>query len=86
MRRLIASAFSAQAAARMRPRLAELANVLFEGLAGQEVVDIVTDHAAPIAGRALAEVLGVPAQDHERFQQLTNAVINKIQAATLPTS
>jgi cytochrome P450 len=77
LRRLISAPFSAQSAARHRPRLTALAQELIDGFA-DGVTDLVADYAAPFAGRALAELLGVPAEDHPVFQSLSNAVVNAI--------
>ncbi|MFD9736502.1 cytochrome P450 [Umezawaea sp. NPDC059074] len=82
LRALLAPAFSAAAAERLRPRLVALANELIDAFAGREVVDLVADYAAPFAGRALAEVCGIPEHEYARFQSLANAVVTAIHGGS----
>ncbi|PKW18035.1 cytochrome P450 family protein [Saccharopolyspora spinosa] len=82
IRRLLAPVFSAQAAERMRPRLVALAGELIDSFGDRPQVDLVAEYAAPFAGRSLAEICGIPADQHEHFQSLANAVVTAIHGGT----
>lgn len=59
LHKLIARAFSARAAAELRPWLAALAGELIDSFDPGSPVDLVADYAIPFTGRALAHLLGI---------------------------
>ncbi|MET0134381.1 MAG: cytochrome P450 [Kibdelosporangium sp.] len=78
IRKLLTPAFSAQAAERLRPRLAEVARELIDGFGGRTEVDLIAEYAAPFAGRSFAEICGIPGAGYEQFQSLAAGVVNAI--------
>ncbi|MGW3472880.1 cytochrome P450 [Saccharopolyspora sp. NPDC000995] len=82
IRRMLAPAFWAQAAERLRPSLIALAGELIDSFGERPQVDLVAEYAAAFAGRSLAEIFGIPADQHEHFQSLANAVVTAIHGGT----
>ncbi|OLL75057.1 biotin biosynthesis cytochrome P450 [Pseudonocardia sp. Ae168_Ps1] len=70
LRRLLSRGFTPRAVDRLRPRIEELADELL-GTAtadGSGTVDLVRDYAYPLTASVIAEMLGVPRQDQDRFK------------------
>ncbi|GAA3009794.1 cytochrome P450 [Streptomyces fulvorobeus] len=68
----VAAAFSAERAARWRPRVEEIAGHLAESLRdGPGPVDLVASYTAPFAGRVVCELLGF---DGDRWPEITGDV------------
>ncbi|MFJ7217524.1 cytochrome P450 [Amycolatopsis sp. NPDC098790] len=75
LRGLVAKAFTMRRVEGLRPRVAELAGGLIDGMrAGGEPADLVAGYALPIPVAVICEFLGVPAGDRERFRGWTEAV------------
>ncbi|WP_165614073.1 cytochrome P450 [Mycolicibacterium holsaticum] len=54
----------------------DLADELARGLPHDREFDIKHDYALPIPERAICRILGVPAEDHKRWERWTEAVLN----------
>lgn len=74
LRRLVQAAFTPGYVAGLRPRVQEIVDDLLERAAGEGSVDLVEGYGAPLAVTVIAEVLGVPAHDHDRFRGWAVAV------------
>jgi cytochrome P450 len=59
---------------RLLERIAEATAHVTEGLPHAESLDLVHDYAYPLPIRVIAELLGVPERDHDRFQMWSHAV------------
>lgn len=68
LRGLVSRAFTPRAIERMRPRVEELADHWLARLASRGEIELVADFAAPLPVTIIAEMLGVPSEDHERFR------------------
>ncbi|HET8630953.1 MAG TPA: cytochrome P450 [Thermomicrobiales bacterium] len=69
LRGLVTPAFSAKMAEAKRPRIRQIADGLLDRVTGRGALDIIADLAVPLPGRAIADLLGVPAEDQERFSR-----------------
>ncbi|QCX26149.1 cytochrome P450 [Nocardioides jishulii] len=69
-RRLVTGVFTKRAVERLRGRTEELATELLDALEEKarrgETVDVVADYCAPLPVAVIAEILGVPEDQHER--------------------
>lgn len=73
LRKLLSRAFTPRAVSRMRPRIAELADELLDAsLTGH--TDLITDFAYPLTASVIAEMLGVPREDRERFKDWSDQI------------
>jgi hypothetical protein len=68
MRSLANKAFTPRVVERSRPHIAEIANELLDALPEPGSLDVVADLAVPLPMIVIAEVLGVPLSDRERFK------------------
>src|SRR5262245_22916458 len=67
LRALVGRAFTARTIERLRPRVAAITDELLDRASRRRGMDAVLDFAYPLPVTAIAELLGVPVEDHERF-------------------
>ncbi|HEM46461.1 MAG TPA: cytochrome P450, partial [Alphaproteobacteria bacterium] len=75
LRALVGKAFSPRAVARMRPRIASWIDELLGKLPSHGEIDWIRDFAAPLPVSVIAELLGVPARDRERFRRWSDDAV-----------
>ncbi|WP_239075562.1 cytochrome P450 [Planosporangium flavigriseum] len=68
LRRLVSSAFTPRVVTALRPRITEIVDSLFRRVAEQGRMDVIDDLAYPLPVQIISELLGVPAEDHERLR------------------
>jgi cytochrome P450 len=78
MRNLVNKAFTPRTIERVRPHIEEIANELIDGLPDPDQIDVVRDLAVPLPVIVIAETLGVPPGERERFKAWSSDI-----AATL---
>jgi cytochrome P450 len=76
VRGLVAGAFSARRVAAMRPGVRAAAEALLDALPGDRPVDLVAHYARPLSVRVVGDLLGVPAADHGRFADWSDALLS----------
>jgi cytochrome P450 len=69
-RRLVSKVFTVRAVEGLRPRIEAVAQNLLDGLAGQNDVDLVASYAERLPVAVIAQILGVPPEDHEKVLRL----------------
>ncbi|MFV0523392.1 MAG: cytochrome P450 [Acidimicrobiales bacterium] len=74
MRRLVSADFTPRAAARLQPRIAELATQIVDEVVERGECDLVTDLAGEMPSFVIAELLGIPLEDGRRLYHFTEAV------------
>jgi cytochrome P450 len=78
MRNLVNKAFTPRVVERMRPRIKAIANELLDALPDSRRLDVVTDLAVPLPVIVIAETLGVPASDRERFKAWSSDIAGSL--------
>jgi cytochrome P450 len=73
LRGLVNKAFSPRVLAAIRPRIAEIIDELLEPVAGRASMDVIADLSLPLPAIVIAELLGVPVDDRERFLAWSDA-------------
>ena len=68
LRALVSKAFTPRAVAALSPRIEETVGVLLDALAGKGRFDLISEFAYPLPDIVIAEMLGIPAQDRDRFR------------------
>lgn len=70
LRRLLARAFTPRAVDKMRPAITRLAGALLNDVIarGDGQIDLIGDYAYPLTASVIAEMLGVPPGDRDRFK------------------
>jgi len=59
----------------MRPLIQEIVNELLDGIAGRAEFDLVSELAWPLPVIVIAEMLGIPREDRERFKRWSDAMV-----------
>ncbi|HEY1375745.1 MAG TPA: cytochrome P450 [Gemmataceae bacterium] len=75
LRGLVNVAFTPRLVEQMRGRVQELADDLLDAAARRGTADLVRDFALPLPTTVIAEVLGVPAADREKFHRWSTALV-----------
>jgi cytochrome P450 len=88
LRRLVTGAFARGHVERLRPRIAELAYRLAEGVADAGAdgspVDLIALYAEPLPVQVIAELLGVPEPDWPLLRPWSNAIVKMYEYAVSP--
>jgi len=77
LRRLVSRAFAPRMIERLRPRVEEIANALLEEMGPRGEMDLVEHFAFPLPITVIAELLGIPVADRERFREWSNAIVSR---------
>ncbi len=75
-RSLVSQPFTPLAASRLAGRIKSLATELLDGIADRGQMDIIDDLAFPLPLRVMADLLGLPLGDEERYAALSKDILN----------
>jgi len=81
LRRLVTKAFTPRMVERLRPRIQEIADELIDRVEARGEMGLVEEFAFPFPITVIAELLGVPAADRDRFRTWSNAIVTPALAA-----
>ncbi len=76
LRGLVNKAFTPRRIEALRPRIEALVAGLLDGIGDGGELDVIHDLAEPLPAIVIAELLGVPAEDHRRFRQWSQTLID----------
>jgi cytochrome P450 len=86
VRGLVSKAFTPRRVAALRPRIEAIVEELLAEAAVRGRMDAIEDFAAPLPAIVIAELLGVPAEDHRQFKQWSSELVSGLgQANPLET-
>jgi len=74
IRRLVAHGFTPRSVAALEPRIRETVAVLLGNMEEKDRFDLIEDLAFPLPVIVIAEMLGVPPEDREQFNEWSNIV------------
>jgi cytochrome P450 len=75
LRRLVTKAFTPRMVEQLRPRFEEIAGGLLDAVEARGEMDIVEEYAFPLPITVIAELLGIPVADRDRFRRWSNAIV-----------
>lgn len=75
LRRLVTKAFTPRMVAELRPRIGEIANELVDRVGDRGRMELVDDFAFPLPITVIAELLGIPVEDRDRFREWSNTFV-----------
>jgi cytochrome P450 PksS len=75
LRNLVVKAFAPRLIAQQRERIQALADSLIDAVLPRGEMDLIDDYAFPLPITVIAELLGVPAADRDRFRAWSGAVV-----------
>ncbi|HZT93818.1 MAG TPA: cytochrome P450 [Gaiellaceae bacterium] len=81
LRRLVSKAFTPRMIERLRPRIQEIADALIDRVLAQGEMELVSAFAFPLPITVIAELLGVPVADRDRFREWSAAMVSPALAA-----
>ena len=77
LRRLVRDGFSNRAMDALEPRINQIAENLVDRIAGADEFDLISEFALPLPVTVIAEMLGVPLADQDRFRAWTQAILGR---------
>jgi cytochrome P450 len=75
LRRLVTRAFTPRMVEQLRPRIQELTDELIDAVYERREMDVVESLAFPLPITVIAELLGIPVADRDRFRKWSNAIV-----------
>jgi cytochrome P450 len=76
LRRLVSKAFTPRMVEQLRPRIQEIADELVDQMEPDGEADLVDAFAFPLPIIVIAELLGIPAEDRDRFRVWSNTFVS----------
>ncbi len=83
VRKLANKAFTPKRIAALRPRIEALVAEELDAIDGRSEFDLIHELAEPLPAVVIAELLGVPAEDHRTFRGWSTQLINALGAKTM---
>ena len=80
VRGLVSKAFTPRRVAALQPRIEQIVDELLAEPRERGSMDLMADFAAPLPAIVIAELLGVPAEDHREFKQWSSALVSSVGA------
>lgn len=77
LRRLVRDGFSNRAMDALEPRITQIAQSLAEQISARDEFDLISEFALPLPVTVIAEMLGVPLADQDRFRSWTQAILGR---------
>ena len=74
-RSLVNKAFTPRAIDALKPRIDEIANALLDEVDGHSEIDFMAALATPLPVIVIAELIGVPPEDRDRFKEWSHAMV-----------
>jgi cytochrome P450 len=75
LRNIVTQAFTPRSVAQLSQRITAIINTLLDQIAATGQMDIIDDLAYPLPVIVIAEMLGIPREDRERFKMWSDAMI-----------
>jgi cytochrome P450 len=75
LRRLVSKAFTPRIIEQLRPRIQEIADDLLDPVVADGEMELVSTYAFPLPITVIAELLGVPAADRDKFREWSDAFV-----------
>ena len=75
LRRLVTKAFTPKVVEQLRGRIQEVADELIDAVEARGTMDLSAEYAFPLPITVIAELLGVPTADQDRFKEWSDAII-----------
>ena len=74
IRGLVSQGFTPRSVAALEPRIQQRVDELLDAMEGKDRIDLIQDFAFPLPIIVIAELLGVPPEDREQFNDWSNVV------------
>jgi pimeloyl-[acyl-carrier protein] synthase len=84
LRSLVTRAFTPRAVEALRPRVEEIVQEHLDTVAARGRMDVIRDLAYPLPVIVIAEMLGIPTEDRERFKHWSDEVVRTLGIVSSP--
>jgi len=84
LRRLVSQAFTPRMVEQLEPRIERIARELLDAVEGEQRIDIVSALAYPLPVIVIAEILGVPPDDRDRFKRWSSDLVATLGSSIGP--
>ncbi len=81
LRSLVTQAFTPRAVEALAPRIAEITDELLAPVVSAGAMDLIADLAYPLPVIVIAELMGIPAGDRDRFKTWSDAIVSQTRPA-----
>jgi cytochrome P450 len=78
LRKLVSKAFTPHAIAALAPKIDRLVREHLDAVAARGEMDLIADLASPLPVIVIAELIGVPREDRDRFKHWSNEIVRSI--------
>jgi cytochrome P450 len=85
LRSLVTQAFTPRAVEALAPRISALTAELLDGIAPKGSADLIEELAYPLPVIVIAELMGIPAEDRNRFKTWSDVIVSQTQTGA-PTA
>jgi unspecific monooxygenase len=75
LRRLVSQAFTRRSSEAFRPQLEDAADRILDRVLDQGSMEVIGDYAIPIPVAMIAELMGIPGEDHEQLLRWSHAIV-----------
>ncbi|MCB5291382.1 cytochrome P450 [Arthrobacter sp. SO3] len=82
LRSLVTQAFTPKAVDALAPRISNLTEELLEGIASLGTADLIQALAYPLPVIVISELMGIPAEDRDRFKQWSDVIVSQTRTST----
>ena len=76
LRTLVSKAFTPRLIERLRGRVEAICQELLDAMEHEGRAELVRDYALPLPATVIAELLGIPADDHRKFHRWSNRIVS----------
>ena len=83
LRSLVTQAFTPKAVDALAPRISQLTEELLEGIASLGTADLIQELAYPLPVIVISELMGVPAEDRDRFKRWSDVVVSQTRSGAV---
>ena len=80
LRSLVNQAFTPKAVDALAPRISQLTDELLDGIASTGTADLIAGLAYPLPVIVIAELMGIPPADRDRFKQWSDVIVSQTRA------
>jgi cytochrome P450 PksS len=75
LRGLVHKAFTPRMIDNLRPRIQQIADDLLDKIEGKDEIDLIEEYSFPLPITVIAEMLGIPVADQDKFRHWTNVLL-----------
>ncbi|HYK86441.1 MAG TPA: cytochrome P450 [Ktedonobacteraceae bacterium] len=76
LRNIVTQAFTPRTIAQLAPRITAIVNSLLDAVQDKGAMDVINDFAYPLPVTVIAELIGIPTEDLDRFRLWSNTLVS----------